>query len=58
MNIGDVVKFKQPLNADEEKARFILVEEANSMGRVKIQLICDMYIKPIDLVNESDVELA
>jgi hypothetical protein len=58
MKIGDKVKFKKPANADEAKARFILVEEPNVMGRVKIQLVCDLPFKPIELVDESEVELA
>jgi len=58
MNIGDTVKFKKPADADEEKARFILIEEPNVMGRVKIRLICDLNFKPIELVDESEVELA
>lgn len=57
MKIGDTVKFSKPVNEDEVKARFILVEGPNVMGRVKIQLICDMYFKPIELVDESEVEL-
>ena len=58
MKVGDVVKFSKPVNPDEEKARFILVEEANVMGRVKIKLICDWTYPPIELVSESEVELA
>jgi hypothetical protein len=58
MKTGDIVKFKKPLNADEEKARFVFIEGPNIMGRVQIQLICDMSIKPIELVDESEVELA
>jgi SUMO ligase MMS21 Smc5/6 complex component len=58
MKIGDVVKFKKPINPEEEKARFILVEGANAMGRVKIELICSLSYKPIELVAESEVEMA
>ncbi len=58
MKTGDIVKFSRPVNPEEEKARFILVEEANIMGRVKIKLICDWPYPPIELVNESDVEIA
>ena len=59
MKIGDTVKFKKPANADEEKARFILVTEPNVMGRVKIQLIADMNFKYSysELVHESEIEL-
>jgi hypothetical protein len=58
MKIGDTVKFKNPVDADEENARFILVEEVNVMGRVKIKLVCDLPFKPIELVDEAEVELA
>jgi hypothetical protein len=58
MKVGDTVKLKNPVNDDEGKARFILVEGANVMGRVKIQLVCDLPFKPIELVDQSEVELA
>lgn len=58
MKVGDVVKFSKPVDEKEKNARFILVEGPNVMNRVKIQLICDMRIKPIELVEESEVELA
>jgi len=57
MKIGDTVKFKNPADVDEENARFILVEEPNVMGRVKIQLVCDLTFKPIELVDASEIEL-
>jgi len=58
MKVGDAVKFKTPQSSAEENARFIIVEARNMMGRVKIQLICDMIIKPIELVDESEIDLA
>lgn len=58
MKPGDIVRFSKPQNLEEEQARFILVEGANVMGRVKIQLMCDMQFKPIELVDQSEVELA
>jgi len=60
MKIGDTVKFKKPANADEEKARFILVGEPNVMGRVKIHLVADMNFKYSfsELIHESEIELA
>jgi hypothetical protein len=59
MKIGDTIKFKKPANADEGKARFILVGEPNVMGRVKIQLIADMNFKYSfsELVHKSEIEL-
>jgi hypothetical protein len=59
MKIGDTVKFSKPANADEIKARFILVGEPNVMGKVKIQLIADMNFTYSfsELVHESEIEL-
>lgn len=58
MKRGNVVKLKNPTNADEEKARFYIIDEMVIMGKIKIQLICDLIFKPIELVGESEVELA
>ena len=57
MKRGNVVKLKNPTNADEEKARFVLLDEIVIMGKIKIELICDLMFKPIELVSESEVEL-
>ena len=59
MKIGDIVKFSNPVDEDEAKARFILAGEPNVMGRVKIQLIADMNFKHSfsELVHESEIEL-
>jgi hypothetical protein len=57
MKRGNVVKLKNPANADEEKARFVLIDEIVIMGKIKIELICDLIFKPIKLVCESEVEL-
>jgi hypothetical protein len=57
MKRGNVVKLKNPTNADEEKARFVLIDEIVIMGKIKIQLICDLIFKPIELVGEFEVEL-
>jgi hypothetical protein len=58
MKIGDTVKFKKPANADEEKARFILAEEPNIMGKVKIRLIPDKNFGHAfsEYVHESEIE--
>ncbi len=56
MKRGNVVKLKNPTNADEEKARFYIIDEIAIMGKIKIQLICDLIIRPIELVGESEVE--
>lgn len=57
MKRGNVVKLKNPANADEGKARFILIDEIVIMGKIKIQLICDLIFKPIELISESEIEL-
>jgi hypothetical protein len=57
MKRGNVVKLKNPTNADEEKARFVLIDEIVIMGKIKIQRICDLIFKPIELVSESEIEL-
>jgi len=57
MKRGNVVKLKNPTNAEEEKARFVLIDEIVIMGKIKIELICDFIFKPIKLVCESEVEL-
>jgi len=57
MKRGNVVKLKNPANADEGKARFILVDEIVIMGKIKIQLICDLIFKPVELISESEIEL-
>jgi hypothetical protein len=54
---GNVVKLKNPANADEEKARFFLIDEIVIMGKIKIQLICDLIFKPIELISVSEIEL-
>lgn len=57
MKRGNIVKLKNPTNADEKKARFVLVDEIVIMGKIKIQLIGDLIFKPIKLVGESEVEI-
>jgi hypothetical protein len=54
---GNVVKLKNPATPDEEKARFILIDEMAIMGKIKIQLICDLIFKPIEVIGVSEVEL-
>jgi hypothetical protein len=57
MKRGNVFKLKNPTNADEEKERFVLIDEIVIRGKIKIQLICDLIFKPVKLVGESEVEL-
>ena len=57
MKCGDIVKYPKPVNEDEGRLRFILLNEPEK-GRVDIQLICDYRIKPIETVEAGEVELA
>ena len=57
MKRGDVVKYSRPVNEEEAKFRFILLNEPEK-GRVDIQLICDDRIKPIETVEAGEIELA
>jgi hypothetical protein len=56
IKVGDLVRFKCPTSPEEEVARFVVVEEANKMGRIKMRFICNLPIPPIELVEEGDVE--
>ena len=55
MKGGDIVKYSRPVNEEEAKFRFILLNEPEK-GRVVIQLICDDRIKPIEMVEVGEVE--
>ena len=57
MKAGDIVKYSRPLDEEEAKFRFILLNEPER-GRVDIQLICEDRIKPIETVEAGEVELA
>lgn len=57
MKKGDIVKYSKPVNPDESRFRFILLNEPEK-GRVDIQLICDYQIKPVETVEAGEVELA
>jgi nitrogen fixation protein FixH len=51
---GDVVKYSKP-TAGEESFRFVVLDHEGE--RVEIQLICDWFIKPIEAVDQAEVEL-
>jgi hypothetical protein len=57
MKRGDIVKYSKPVNEEEAKFRFVLLNEPEK-GRVDIQLICDYRIKPIETVDVGEIELA
>lgn len=57
MKKGDVVKFGDPLDASEAQERMILLEDPDG-GRVLVQGICDLPIRPTRILNVSDLVLA
>jgi hypothetical protein len=57
MKAGDIVKYSKPVNEEEARFRFILMNEPEK-GRVDIQLICDERIKPIETVEAGEIEEA
>jgi hypothetical protein len=57
MKRGDIVRYSRPVNREEAKFRFILLNEPEN-GRVDIQLICDDRIKPIETVEAGEIEEA
>jgi hypothetical protein len=59
MKQGDIVRLTNP-QPGEENARFTLLENPEQMsdGRVKIQLICDQFIRPIETVDISEIKCA
>lgn len=54
MDVGQIVKFRQPENEAEAGARFILIE--NNGDRGLIRLVCDLPFPPVELVRMADVE--
>ena len=60
MKANDVVKYSRPENDDERKFRFRVLEIHRDVEnpRAHIQLICDMRIKPVEVVELSEIESA
>lgn len=54
--LGDIVRYSKP-EPNEVGLRFTVVG-APEKGRVDIELICDMPIRPIETVRIEDVELS
>jgi hypothetical protein len=58
LQVGQEVRFAEPMSADEATERFVVVELRGP--RVLVEFICDMAIKPqqvylaADLVQASD----
>jgi hypothetical protein len=57
MKKGDFVKLKYPLDHNEEEERFILLEDPDG-GRVLVEGVCDLSIRPTRILNIDDLELA
>jgi nitrogen fixation protein FixH len=51
---GDIVKYSKP-KAGEESFRFVVLDHYGA--RVEMQLICDWFLKPIEAVDQAEVEL-
>jgi len=52
---GDVVKFKNPLNADEATERHTVLELRGD--RVLVEYICDMNLKPTGVYMVAELEV-
>ena len=53
---GDIVKFREPVNKDEAEERMILLEDPDG-GRVSVEGICDLPIKPTKVVKIDEIEM-
>jgi len=53
MKVGDQVKWAHPLNPEESRERFILVELNGD--RCFIRFVCDLPIPPVQVVIVSDL---
>lgn len=56
MNKGDVVKFKNVVDAGDENIRMVLLEDPDG-GRVLVEVICDMNIKPTFRYKVGELEV-
>lgn len=56
MKVGDQVKWAKPLNQDENKERFTLIEVNDD--RCFIRFICDLPIPPVQVAKTADLVIA
>lgn len=56
MRKGDIVKFRNVVDAGDENLRMILLEDPDG-GRVLVESIVDMKIRPTDRYNVDDLEV-
>jgi hypothetical protein len=54
MNIGDIVKFKEPEDAQEAAVRFVVAELRGD--RVEVILVCDLPLPPRFVYLTADLE--
>jgi hypothetical protein len=51
---GDLVKFRGPLTEDEKLERMVLLEDPDG-GRVLVEGVCDLPIRPTRVVEVEDL---
>lgn len=56
MQKGDVVKFKDPLDPDDENALMVLEEDPDG-GRVLVRHLVDMKLQPTSIYPIKDLQL-
>jgi hypothetical protein len=56
MKKGDIVKFKKIVDVGDEHLRMILLEDPDR-GRVLVEAIVDMNLKPTSRHNVDDLEI-
>jgi hypothetical protein len=54
---GDLVKFKDPLDENEKRERFVLLEDPDG-GRVLAEGVCDLLFKPTRVLKVDELSLA
>lgn len=53
LDVGQTVRFREPLTDDEREERFIVIELRGE--RVLVEFICDMNIKPHHVYLMADL---
>ena len=55
MKLGNVVKFKDPINAGEAAERHVVIELRGN--RVLVEFVCNMNFKPMGVYLIDDMEV-
>jgi len=58
IDFNNPVKFSNPISEFEKTAQFLVVSHNPGTQRVYIEYICDLPIKPQQLVSINDIENA